>query len=442
MLAVLLALALAALGLSLFLERDDDESAAAAAGEPAYDGTAYVLSNRQQTGQNSVIAIRYGPNGFDPLRLREYPTKGVGTSEAGMGAPTDGDQQIQVDRKRKLLLAVNQGSDTVAVFRILDDGGLEHVTGSPFPSGGVGPISVGLSDATVLVVNKGYDGSRKINDPAMVAQFQLGDDGSLTPKGTPVRIDPGTGPPQALVIDRSDIVVVPELITGPYHTLLRGEDGTFRSGPTTPLTDEQRALGTPLRETLAQLLGGADKVPKELPPVPLGTEGLSFHPEQDIMYSAQPPLSLLMVHEFDRSGRLTFVRGVKIQGGFLACWSTVSPDGRWLYISNAGTHTIAVFDVRDPRNPLQVQSLMLDGGGGHTFNLHIDSTGKHLFVVDSFSSMFDRPGLGNQLHMLSIGQGGRLSLAPRGGLVRMPVSFDTSVYGLALVPRVTPSEDD
>ena len=98
MLAVLLALALAALGLSLFLERDDDESAATVAGEPAYEGTAYVLSNRQQTGQNSVIAIRYGAAGFDPLRLREYPTKGVWTCEAGMGAPTDGDQQIQVDR--------------------------------------------------------------------------------------------------------------------------------------------------------------------------------------------------------------------------------------------------------------------------------------------------------------------------------------------------------
>jgi hypothetical protein len=84
---------------------------------------------------------------------------------------------------------------------------------------------------------------------------------------------------------------------------------------------------------------------------------------------------------------------------------------------------------------------MLDGGGGHTFNIHIDSTGKHLFVLDSFSSMFDRPGLGNQLHMLSIGQGGRLSVQP-GGLARMPVSFDTSVYGLALVPRVTQSKND
>ena len=436
-LVVLLLLALAGLVLSLVLERDDAGDAATVVGEPAYDGTAYVLANR---AQNSVIAMRYGAAGFDPLRLREYPTGGAGSSEAGMGAPTDGDQQIQVDRKRKLLFAVNQGSDTVAVFRIQDDGGLEPVKGSPFPSGGTGPISVGLSDGTVVVVNKGYDGRRKLNDPAIVAQFQLSDDGSLTPKGQPVRIDPGTGPPQALVIDRADLVVVPELITGPYHTLRRGADGTYKPGPTTPVTDEQRALGTPLREALGVLLGDPAKVPKELPPVPQGSEGLSFHPEQDIMYSELPPLSLLMVHEFDRSGRLTFVRGVKIQGGFLACWSTVSPDGRWLYVSVAATHTVAVFDVRDPRNPLQVQSLSLEGGGGHTFNLQIDPTGKRLFVLDSFSSQFDRPGLGNQLHVLSIGQGGRLSPAPRGSLVRLPVSFDTAAYGLALVPHATSSK--
>jgi hypothetical protein len=100
-----------------------------------------------------------------------------------------------------------------------------------------------------------------------------------------------------------------------------------------------------------------------------------------------------------------------------------------------------VFDIRDPRNPLQVQLHRLAGGGGHTFNLQVDSTGKRLFVLDSFSSQFDRPGLGDQLHVLSIGTGGRLS-TPRGSLVRLPVSFDTSSYGLALVPRVPPSESD
>jgi len=439
-LAILLVLALAGLAASLLYDGSKGGNDTTVAGEPAYDGTAYVLSNRHLPGQNSVIAIRYGATGFDPLRLREYPTGGTGAAE-GMGAPTDGDQQVQVDHKRNLLFAVNQGSDTIAVFHIRDDGGLEPVMGSPFPSVGTGPISIGLSDATVLVVNKGYDGVRKVNDPASVAQFQLGDDGSLTPKGNPIRIGPSSGPTQALVIDRADLVVVPELVTGPYHTLSRGADGTFRANSTTPVTKAQQALGRPPREALGELLGDPRLVPAQLPPLPQGAEGLSFHPEQDIVYSALPPLSLLMVHEFDQGGRLRFVHGVQIQGGFLACWTTVSPDGRWLYVSNAATHTVAVFDIRDPRNPLQVQLHRLAGGGGHTFNLQIDSTGKRLFVLDSFSSQFDRPGLGDQLHVLSIGKGGRLSTPP-GSLVRLPVSFDTSSYGLALVPRLSPSQSD
>ena len=441
-LVILLLLALAGLAASLVYDEVKDGDDAAVAAEPAYDGTAYVLSNRRQPGQNSVVAIRYGAAGFDPLRLREYPTGGSGSFEQGLGAPTDGDQQVQVDSKRDLLFAVNQGSDTVAVFHIDDDGSLEPVDGSPFPSGGTAPISVGLSDATVLVVNKGYDGKRRLNDPGNVAQFQLGDDGSLTPKGRTIRIGRGTGPPQALVIDRADLVVVPELVTGPYRTLRRGGDGTFRAGPTTPITAAQRALGRPTREALAEALGSPALVPPTLPPLPQGAEGLSFHPEQDIIYSELPPLSLLMVHEFDRSGRLRFVRGVQVQGGLLACWSTVSPDGRWLYVSNAATHTVAVFDVRDPRTPLQVQLVRLGGGGGHTFNLQIDSTGKRLFVLDSFASQLDRPGHGNQLHVLSIGQGGRLSIPRRGSLVKLPVSADTSSFGLALVPRVSPSDSD
>ena len=439
-LVVLLALALAALAASLLYDRGDDGNNGTVAGEPAYDGTAYVLSNRHAAGPNSVIAIRYGATGFDPIRLREYPTGGRGAAE-GMGAPTDGDQQVQVDHKRNLLFAVNQGSDTIAVFHIQDDGGLEPVEGSPFPSGGTGPISIGLSDATVLVVNKGYDGVRKVNDPGSVAQFQLGDDGSLAPKGNPIRIGPSAGPTQALVIDRADLVVVPELVTGPYHTLSRGANGTFKANSITPVTKVQQALGRPPREALGELLGNPALVPAQLPPLPLGAEGLSFHPEQDIVYSGLPPLSLLMVHEFDQSGRLRFVRGVQVQGGFLICWTTVSPDGRWLYTSNAATHTVAVFDIRDPRSPLQVQLHRLAGGGGHTFNLQVDSTGKRLFVLDSFSSQFDRPGLGNQLHVLSIGKGGRLSTPP-GSIVRLPVSFDTSSYGLALVPRVAPSQSN
>ena len=47
-------------------------------------------------------------------------------------------------RKRRLLFAVNGGSNTIAVFHILADGGLRAVEGSPFASRGVNPVGIGL----------------------------------------------------------------------------------------------------------------------------------------------------------------------------------------------------------------------------------------------------------------------------------------------------------
>jgi len=48
----------------------------------------------------------------------------------------------------------------------------------------------------------------------------------------------------------------------------------------------------------------------------------------------------------------------------------------------------------------------------------------------------------SQLHVLNLGRDGQPTIPRRGGLARLPVSWDTSPYGLALVPRVAPSQDD
>jgi hypothetical protein len=50
------------------------------------------------------------------------------------------------------LFAVNSGSDTIAVFHIQGNGALTPVEGSPFPSGGNDPVSLGLNGNTLFVV--------------------------------------------------------------------------------------------------------------------------------------------------------------------------------------------------------------------------------------------------------------------------------------------------
>lgn len=61
-----------------------------------------------------------------------------------------------------LLFAVNSGSNSVAVFRITSDR-LQAVEGSPFPSGGSDPVSVGLKDDILTVVNKDQDPAQNVN---------------------------------------------------------------------------------------------------------------------------------------------------------------------------------------------------------------------------------------------------------------------------------------
>src|SRR4029079_140150 len=71
--------------------------------------------------------------------------------------PFDSDQNVITNPEHTLLFAVNSGSNSIAVFHIRADGSLVGVEGSPFPSGGINPVSVGLSNNILVVVNKNED---------------------------------------------------------------------------------------------------------------------------------------------------------------------------------------------------------------------------------------------------------------------------------------------
>ena len=89
------------------------------------------------------------------------PTRGRCVVNPGSQFDTeDFDQVVQVDPDRRLLFAANGGSDSVAVSAIDAVGGLSHVEDSPFDSGGVQPVSVGVDGRYAFVVNKDRDPAR------------------------------------------------------------------------------------------------------------------------------------------------------------------------------------------------------------------------------------------------------------------------------------------
>src|SRR3954470_25080275 len=146
--------------------------------QPSFDGTVYIESNGHTAGSNSVLAFRYSAGSLRPLDIREYPTGGRGSHDLSNSGALDAEQQIVTNADRTLLFAVNAGSDTVAVFHIADDGALDPVAGSPFPSGGKAPASVGVSGDELFVANKAHDGVRALTKTKpSYATFHIGSDG-------------------------------------------------------------------------------------------------------------------------------------------------------------------------------------------------------------------------------------------------------------------------
>src|SRR3954470_10940127 len=142
--------------------------------DTSYDGTIYIESNQAAPNSNSVLAFRYKDGSLRPLSVREYMTGGSGSHDLSNHGVLDAEQQVVTNADQTLLFAPNAGSDTVAVFHIHDDGSLTPVKGSPFPSHGKAPASVGVSGDTLFVANKAHDGRRSLeSEPASYASFHI-----------------------------------------------------------------------------------------------------------------------------------------------------------------------------------------------------------------------------------------------------------------------------
>jgi 6-phosphogluconolactonase (cycloisomerase 2 family) len=85
-------------------------------------GVLFVESNQAQPGANSVLGFAMQSGDLRPLSIEETPTGGSGSTDLSDSGVLDADQQLLVDPSGKLLFAVNQGSDSIAVFRIEDHG--------------------------------------------------------------------------------------------------------------------------------------------------------------------------------------------------------------------------------------------------------------------------------------------------------------------------------
>jgi 6-phosphogluconolactonase (cycloisomerase 2 family) len=369
----------------------------------------YVYTETENTnpGQNAVIA--YAQNSSGQLtEIGSFNTGGTGVANTGPLGPQDSDKEVIASPDGRFIFAVNQGSNTIAVFRVHSDGSLKLINDSAFSSGGTEPVSLAIADGRLYVVNRGDEIAGQTGSIApSITVFDVAPDGTLIQNFADTTTLPlGLSPSQVLTTPYSNLVFVDTFTPPPLNAV--------------PEANEILPFQIGFNGQLIPAAGGGVGDPVT-PPTLLG---LSLNPTQNIIYAGLTMANDVGVFTFDRAGNLTLEDTVPVGlGGAGPCWATVSPNGQFLYTVDTGSNSVGVFSLANPLQPTQVQEFFLGGPQNSTgtvtsinprettaFEFSFDASGNYLFVIDheqnSANGTFPQ---GNALHVLSVAANGTLT---------------------------------
>jgi hypothetical protein len=374
-------------------------------------GTIYVQSNVADSPGNQILAYhRDGQGKLTPVPGSPFPAGGAGISPSLALGPYDSDQEIITNADGTLLYATNGGSDSIAAFRFLPNGALVPIPGSPFPSGGSTPVSLGLAGDKLVVINQDDDPGHPGQSAPNYTTLRIGDWGQLSPiPGAAVSVDLGATPSQAYIpYDSDSLVFGADFLGGILRSFTLSGGGRLRAVSAQPLPPDEFALSGK-------------------PPLPLG---LWSHPKEPILYVGFVTISRIGVYRYNKSGALTFLRSVPDAGNGV-CWIRTNRQGTRLYVSNTGDPSIGVYDIEnDPSEPVQIQNLTVNtpAGGAGGYQLTLDPSERFLYSITQRNAA-TQTGAANALHVFSIHDDGTLTEVPTSPTL-LPVPETSRPQGL------------
>jgi 6-phosphogluconolactonase (cycloisomerase 2 family) len=363
----------------------------------------YTETDNSNPGQNAVVAYRRTADG-QVTEIGSFKTGGTGLANPlGLLGPDDSDKEVIASPDGHLLFAVNQGSNSVAVFRVRRDGSLDLVKDRAVGSGGAEPVSLSIAHGRLYVLNRGDEVQGQTGTIApTITVFEIGRHGDLTQDVYATTTLPlGLSPSQVLISSKSDLAFVDTFTPPPLNDVPEANEVVpFRiaaDGKLVPI--KSGGVGAPVT-----------------PPLLLG---LAEHPSQPIIYAGLTGASQVGVFTFDGGGNVKLAGTAAVQGAG-PCWSLVSPDGKFLYTVDTGTNSVGVFALADPLHPAQIQEFVLGGPQNPTgnpaaprattdFEFALDPSGKALYVIDHQTDAAGNFPQGNALHVLTVAANGTLS---------------------------------
>ena len=429
----------------------------------------YIQTNDIREGKNAVLGYeRMNDGALKPLAGNPFYTNGTGmnnNTHAKLG-PHDNDTPLIISDDGMHLFAVNTHSNTVAVFKIADDGSLQHVEGSPFPSEGVAPNSLSQRGDVVLVSNRNGDyhqlealrGAAK----ASYVSFQFNRKTGTLKRVSKIEVagfhkpiqvhlaltNPGIAFGNDFQVDadfdgdgkRSVLAGTQRRLQGQLH-VFQMQDGSRMS----------EAYRVAIPET------NADFLYKGSPGVPPLTAGMWTHPEKNLLYVGLVTRNELGTFRFDNEGKLEFVGSVPNAGQDI-CWILPNKAGTFLYTINNLPRpelgdiaaNISTYDISEAENPREIHKLELphpgesfinnrnfEQPGSTAFQCATDPQDKFLYVICQRVNQTDENTReeGNILHSLKLGDDGIPICSHSRHLEKDGVDFHSRAQGIATVDR-------
>jgi len=371
----------------------------------------HVVYTETNDVANAILAFRRDDEGrLTLLPGAPFPTDGKRVIDPSFKlGPFDTDQNVVIDHDRRLLFAVNPGSNSIAVFHIRPhDGALEPVQGSPFPSGGINPVSIGLRGDQTVIINQEMDPAQNVSggSPSIVTRH-VTKDGRIVkfPADTTIPLPAGSAPSQALTANDRPFVFDAEFLGGRLASYRLLPNGRLTANPPQSLPASESVGATA--------------------PLPLG---LWANPDARQLYVGFVTVSKLGVYTWDENGVPIFERTVTNSGKAI-CWLRTNRAGTRLYTANTGSSTVSVYDTTDPEEPKEIQAVRTSGPGA-LFQLALDPTERFLYVIGQRGS---HGAPGNTLHVLAVdGEDGTLTEVPSSPVPVTVQSPDARPQGIAV----------
>ncbi len=308
-------------------------------------GTVFVMTNAAD--KNEVIAFNRSYDGSFSEGNR-YSTGGRGS--AGVTDPLESQGSLTLSQDHSFLFAVNAGSGDVSVFRVLRNGFL--FLSDKEQSRGSEPVAVTQRQNLVYVLNAG--------GPGRVAGFQF-NQGQLRPikNATAFLTANVTGGASITISPDGQFLAVTERVANNIDVFSIHSDGT-----------------------LSPIVVNASPSP--------GAFAALFAPDGKLIVSETGPAntvneSAISSYSVLAGGTLSAVSQSVPTLGSANCWNAPTPDGKYVYVSNAASATISGFAIGKGGVLTPIGSTVVGTNPAGSTNIDITTSGdgKYLYTLNS-----------------------------------------------------------